>query len=98
MDCDEEREGYVNQPRIAYPAIHGPENKQRAQHHSVRTRGEEGFGALIVACGAIWAVHEVIFDRVSPWQLQLYPPSPVEICALGVLVLLHARWRHSAMM
>ncbi len=98
MDCDEEREGYVNQPRIAYPAIHGPVDKQRTPHHSVSTRGEEGFGALIVACGAIWAVYGVIYQSINPWQLQLYPPSPVEICALGVLVLLHARWRHSAKM
>lgn len=96
MDCDEEREGYVSQPRVAYPAIHGREDKQHPLRHPVRTRGEEGFGALIVACGAIWAVYQVIFDRVSPWQLQLYPPSPVEICSLGILIWFHAKWRHSS--
>jgi len=96
MDCDEEREGYVNQPRVAYPVIHAPESKQRGRHQPGSTRGEEGFGALIVVCGAMWAAYEVIYQGISPWQLQLYPVGPVEIGALGVLIWLHAKWRRSA--
>jgi len=95
MDCDEEREGYVNPLRPAYPVIHTPATSQKEPHH-VSYRGEESVGLVITIGGASWAVYSAIFERASLWQLQFMPPTPVEVCALGILIWLHAKWRHAS--
>jgi len=95
MDCDEEREGYVNRPRPAYPAIHAPAHSTK-QRHSSSYRAEESIGGLITIAGGAWAVYVVTLQSGNLWQLQFSPPGPLEICALGILIWLHAKWRHSA--
>lgn len=98
MDCDEEREGYVNPTRPAYPAIRTPTPVQSAarQRHASSCRTEAAIGGLITIAGGAWAVYVAYFQNGNPWQVQFSPPGPVEICALGILIWLHAKWRHSA--
>ena len=95
MDCDEEREGYVNPVRPAYPPIHTSASQSVSSHQARAYHFEETLGALITAAGGIWAVYMVILQRGSFWQLQ-WPPTPAEICGVGLLILLHAKWRHAA--
>ncbi|HUA14621.1 MAG TPA: hypothetical protein VMG31_04935 [Verrucomicrobiae bacterium] len=94
MDCDEEREGYVNPVRSAYPPIHssvGQLGKRRSHGYHF----EEVLGGLLTLAGSLWALYVVFVEHASFWQIQLLPPSPVEICGLGILVLLHAKGRHA---
>ena len=95
MECDEEREGYTNPPRPAYPAIHSSDSKQLSRHHLLSTHAEEVIGGLITVAGGLWAVYVVAVERASVWHLQLNPPGPAEICVLGILVWFHAKWRHA---
>ncbi len=94
-DWDEEREGYVDQPRPAYPAIHVPPNQQSGQHHLLSIHGEEILGGLITVASGAWAVYVVAIQQGSVWHLQLSPPGPAEVCCLGLLIWLHAKWRHA---
>ena len=97
-DEHEEREGYLsNRPVIAYAPVHKPvvEAPPTKQRHVLSIRAEESFASLIAAVGAIWAVYVATVDYNSLWRLRIMPPGPVEICALGVLAWLHAKWRRS---
>jgi hypothetical protein len=58
-------------------------------------RGEESLGSLVAAGGIIWSVQEATKGLAELWQLKLLPPGPLEVCALGVLIWLHAKWRRS---
>ncbi len=62
---------------------------------SFSIRGEESLGSLIAAGGIIWSVQEATKGLAELWQLKLLPPGPLEICALGILIWLHAKWRRS---
>jgi hypothetical protein len=50
---------------------------------------------LLAGAGAIWATYVATMDYASLWRMQIMPPGPVEICALGILVWIHAKWRRS---
>ncbi len=60
-----------------------------------RIQTEERLGSLIAAAGAIWVAHEGTKGLASIWQFTLLPPGPLEVCAIGILVWLHAKWRRS---
>ena len=62
---------------------------------SFSIRGEESLGSLIAAGGIIWSVQEATKGLAELWQLKLLPPGPLEVCALGILIWLHAKWRRS---
>jgi hypothetical protein len=96
MDWDEEREGYIKPPSPAYPAIHVPPNLQSGRHHLLSLRGEEILSGLITIAGGAWAVYVVAVQQGSVWHLQLLPPGPAEVCGLGLLIWLHAKWRHAS--
>ena len=61
----------------------------------VRIQTEERLGSLIAAGGLIWAVRQGTQDLATIWKLTVAPPGPLEICAIGILVWLHAKWRRS---
>ena len=54
---------------------------------------QERMSTLIVVAGMIAAAHAAISDFSGVLRLHLFPPGPLEICALGVLIWLHAKWR-----
>lgn len=58
-------------------------------------RAEERLGSLIAAAGAIWAVHEATKGLANLFQLKILNPGPLEVCAIGILIWLHAKWRRA---
>ena len=100
FDWDEGREGYIDRPVVAYvatpkPAV-SPAVKAAKQKHSLSAKWEERVASLIAAAGAMWAVYVATVDYTNLWRVQIMPPGPVEVCALGILAWLHAKWRRSA--
>jgi len=61
----------------------------------LRIRTEERLGSLLSAAGVIWGVQEATKDLAHLWKFSILPPGPMEVCALGVLIWLHAKWRRS---
>jgi hypothetical protein len=88
IDWDAGREGYVEVSRKA-------DRKPAGNQHLLSIRAEERLGCLIAAGGTIWATYVATFDYASLWRMQIMPPGPMEVCALGILVWIHAKWRRS---
>jgi hypothetical protein len=95
IDWDAGREGYIQTPPVAaYAPMHKPAVKPaKQQQHLLSVRGEELVASLIAAAGAAWAVYIATVDYSSLWRVQVNPPGPLEVCALGILLWLHAKWR-----
>lgn len=87
--CSAEREGYRGR--------HGkvPARSISNSAGGFRIRTEERLGSLISAVGVIWAVHEVSKAFAGLWKFSILPPGPLEVCAIGILIWLHAKWRRS---
>jgi hypothetical protein len=94
LDWDLDREGYLQKPPVVYAPVHRPAKKVD-DGSLLSVRGEERFGSLIAAAGTIWAVYVATVDYNSLWRMQIMPPGPVEVCAVGILAWLHAKWRRS---
>ena len=62
----------------------------------LRIQTEERLASLISASGAIWSAYEGTKDFSGLLQFSILPPGPLEVCAIGVLLWLHAKWRRSA--
>jgi hypothetical protein len=100
IDWDARREGYVESPNKFVPVVTLPKNvkKDPAQNKLDSIRTEELWASLIAAGGTLWAVYVATTDYDSLWRMQIMPPGPVEVCALGILAWLHAKWRRSTWM
>ena len=61
----------------------------------MRIKSEERLGCLAAAGGIIWAVWVATQNVSTLWNLSVTQPGPLEICALGILMWLHAKWRRS---
>lgn len=100
IDWDEGREGYIDRPVTAYVPLPKsavtPAKPAKQPQHSLNIQWEERVASLIAAAGAIWAAYVATIDYTSLWRVQIMPPGPVEVCALGILAWLHAKWRRSA--
>jgi len=92
---DRGREAYV-ESRKAYVPIANAADKVNQPRHLLSIRAEERLGSLIAAAGVIWAIYVATVDYTGLLRMQIMPPGPVEICILGVLAWLHAKWRRSA--
>jgi len=96
VDWDAGREGYVDLPRTpTYVGGNKPAGKHNRQPYRFSISTEERIGSLLAAGGTIWATYTATKDYADLWRLQIAPPGPLEICALGILVWLHAKWRRS---
>ena len=85
------RDGYTPTPSTYLPRKAVAPKKSEG----VRIRTEVRLGSLIAAGGVIWTAHEATRDVTSLWQLRILPPGPLEVCAIGILVWLHARYRQA---
>jgi hypothetical protein len=94
IDWDRGREGYDNL-RAQQVAVQKSAKKASGQGSLLSIRGEERLGSLVAAAGIIWAVYVATHDYNNLWRMQIMPPGPVEVCALGILAWLHAKWRRS---
>lgn len=95
IDWDKGRDGYINSPTAYVPGAK-PGAKARERRYFLSIAAEERVGSLIAAGGMIWAAYVATVDYAGLWRMQIMPPGPVEICILGVLAWLHAKWRRSA--
>jgi len=90
IDWDRGREGYDNVRPRKLPV---PARKNSGSLLSIAA--QERIGSLIAAAGTVWAVYVATQDYANLWRMQIMPPGPVEVCALGILLWLHAKWRRS---
>jgi hypothetical protein len=92
IDWDRGREGYDNL-RARQVAVQKSARKSSGSLLSIAA--QERIGSLIASAGTIWAVYVATQDYANLWRMQIMPPGPVEVCALGILLWLHAKWRRS---
>jgi len=98
IDWDSGREGYVNSQNRFVPVVEIPKAAKKAKSQGgglLSIRVEERLGCLIAAGGTVWAVYVATVDYANLWRMQIMPPGPVEVCALGILAWIHAKWRRS---
>ena len=97
IDWDAGREGYVRSQSKFIPVVEIPKasKKNKSQGNLLSIRAEERLGSLIAAAGTIWCVYVATVDYNNLWQMRIMPPGPIEVCAIGLLAWLHAKWRRS---
>lgn len=61
----------------------------------MRINFEERAGSLLAAGGIVWAARVATQNMSSLWDFSITQPGPLEVCALGIMVWLHAKWRRS---
>lgn len=61
------------------------------------TNLEVRIGSLVAAGGLIWAAKIASSDwtGIDAFSFTRLPRGPLEICAIGILIWIHAKWRHS---
>jgi hypothetical protein len=95
-DWDRGREGYIASSNKFVPVVAIPKPAKKSGDGSLLSiRAEERLASLIAAGGMIWGVYVATVDYANLWRMQIMPPGPVEVCALGILAWLHAKWRRS---
>jgi hypothetical protein len=94
IDWEKGRDAYNNSP-TAYVSTPKPAAKASGRRYLLSIAAEERLGSLIAAGGTIWAAYVATSDYAGLWRMQIMPPGPVEVCILGVLAWLHAKWRRS---
>lgn len=87
-----EREGYSGKIPIVYAGL-GRASEAAKPRRWLRL--EERFGSLMAGGGVIWTTQAVTNHFAGLNPINLLPPGPLETCAIGVLVWLHAKWRRS---
>jgi|SRR6516162_11925557 hypothetical protein len=85
-----------NTEREGYRGRHGAAlARSRSVTPFLRIQTEERLGSLIAASGVVWGVHEATKGLADIWRFTISPPGPLEVCAIGILIWLHAKWRRS---
>jgi hypothetical protein len=56
--------------------------------------GEEWIASLIAAAGVIWAIGVAATSMLPAYAMEL-TVGPLETCAIGILIWLHAKWRRT---
>lgn len=98
IDWDARREGYIDTRSKYIPVVEIPKaqkKKKTGQEGLLSARAEERLGSLLAAAGTAWLVYVATTDFNNMWQMRIMPPGPVEVCAVGILMWLHAKWRRS---
>ena len=97
IDLDAGREGYIQSQSKFVPVVAIPKpGKLSPEQRILRSiRWEESFASLVAAGGAIWTVYVATQHYANLLRLQIAPPGPIEVCALGILAWLHAKYRRS---
>lgn len=58
---------------------------------------EVRLGSIIAAAGMIWTVYLATqhYSGLDSFSFTNLPRGPLEVCGIGILVWLHAKWRGS---
>jgi hypothetical protein len=60
----------------------------------VSIRAEERIASLIATAGIVWTA-QIATSQFTGYSNIFMRQGPLEICAVGILVWLHAKWRRS---
>ena len=92
-----EREGYTETIRPAY--VPGPpttkiiSTKKSGIGLSIAT--QEHLGSLIAGVGLIYSTYTITQNVAAVVKIGVWPPGPLETCAIGVILWLTAKWRRA---
>jgi hypothetical protein len=93
---DRGREGYLDLPqKPVYVPVAKPAQKPKGQGQLVAISTEERLGSLIAAGGMIWGAYAATVDYAGVLSFEIVRAGPMEVCGLGILIWLHAKWRRS---
>jgi len=93
---DRGREGYLDLPQQpVYAPLAKPAQKRKEKEPLFSIATEERLGRLIAAGGMIWCAYSATLEYAGVWSLELFRPGSIEVCALGIVVWLHGKWRRS---
>jgi hypothetical protein len=81
---------------LSAPPSHAPKVRAGKPVSNTNIRGEERAGSLISAGGIIWGAYVMTHNFAGTWDMQSLMPGPLPVCAIGILIWLHAKWRRSA--
>jgi hypothetical protein len=84
----EEREGYSQPTEVAYAPVRVNSGVAKG---STAIRRAEQIGSLVAGGGIIWTAHAVTHHSAEIVRFALFPPGPVELLGLGVLIWLVAK-------
>jgi hypothetical protein len=91
---DRGREGYLDLPqKPVYAPVAKPAHRSRGQEPLIGISTEVRLGSLIAAGGLIWGVYAATAHFAGVVSFELIPSGPREVCALGILIWIHAKWR-----
>ncbi len=82
-------------PKPVYVPVPTPPAKSKGQGSLLGIAAEERLGSLIAAGGMIWGAYDATVHFAGVMSLDLIPAGPIEVCALGILIWLHGKWRRS---
>jgi hypothetical protein len=84
-----ERDGYYQAPPVAYVTTraNASADKDGATIHRV-----EQIGSLIAGGGIIWTTYAFAHHSSEIVRFALFPPGPLEVLGVGVLIWLVAKW------
>jgi hypothetical protein len=87
----QEREGYNQPTEVAYATVH----PHSASGESIAIRRAEQIGSVIAGGGIIWTAYDVAHHSAEIVRFAIFPPGPLEVLGVGVLIWLAAKWcRH----
>lgn len=86
-----EREGFAEPLRPAYVAMRVTPSPRPSPVPKLEVR----IGSIIAGAGLCWGVNVVAHQVGTLSNVGMWPPGPLEMCATGILIWLHAKWRRS---
>jgi len=85
----QEREGYHEPTPVAYAPMRLDSNLRK---ESVLVRRAEQLGSLVAGGGIIWTAYAFTHHSAEIMRFALFPPGPLEVLGVGVLIWLVAKW------
>jgi len=84
-----EREGYHEPTPVAYAPMRLDTSPRR---ESTLVRRAEQLGSLVAGGGIIWTTYAFSHHSTEIMRFALFPPGPLEVLGVGVLIWLVAKW------